>query len=125
MDTKPAAAETEGVVLLRMGVGKQEFVLPGGATLADLLREAGVNTDDQEILIDGRSLEDTLVLQPGMIVTVMPRPKETGRQGSWRDTIGMFRGDPVFAQIIDAGRAIREAEREAAREEAESEPDRQ
>jgi hypothetical protein len=119
MGTEPAAAEIEGVVLLRMGVGRQEFVLPEGATLADLLREAEVDADDQEIMIDGRSLEEIFVLQPGTIVTVMPRPKETSRRRSWRDTIGMFRGDPVFAEIVEAGRAIREAEREAARQESE------
>jgi hypothetical protein len=120
MGTKPAATETEGVVLLRMGVGKQEFLLPEGATLADLLRDAGVDPDAQEIMVDGRRLEEVLVLQPGTIVTMMPRAKGTGREGSWRDTIGMFRGDPAFAEIVEAGRAIREAEREAARLEADA-----
>ena len=123
MDTKAATAETEGVVLLRLGVGKQEFALPAGATLADLLREAGITPDDQEIMIDGRRLEETLVLHPGTIVTVMPRPQEISRPRSWRDTVGMFRGDPVFAEIVAAGRAIREAEREAARQEAAAEQD--
>jgi sulfur carrier protein ThiS len=112
MSTKPAAAETEGIVLLRLGVGKQGFALPEGATLADLLREAGVHTDDQVIMIDGRRLEEILVLHPGMIVTVMPRPEETSRQESWRDTIGMFRDDPVFDEMMRMVQAERDAEKE-------------
>jgi hypothetical protein len=29
---------------------------------------------------------------------------------AWRETIGMFRGDPVFREIMEAGRAIRQAD---------------
>jgi sulfur carrier protein ThiS len=112
MSTKPAAAETEGVVLLRLGVGKQEFVLPEGATLADLLREAGVNPDDREIMIDGRRLAEILVLQPGMIVTVLARAGATSRPPPWRDTIGMFHDDPVFEEMMRLVQAEREAEKE-------------
>jgi len=38
---------------------------------------------------------------------------EPGRH-DWRKTFGMFAGDPVMKEIIDAGRRIREQEREQA-----------
>jgi hypothetical protein len=31
---------------------------------------------------------------------------------AWRETVGMFRGDPIFREIIEAGKAIREAEQD-------------
>jgi hypothetical protein len=30
----------------------------------------------------------------------------------WRETVGMFRNDPIFKEIADAGRAIRDADRD-------------
>jgi hypothetical protein len=108
MSPKPATAETIGVTLLRMGVGKQEFDLPDGSTLGDLLRAAGVDPQDQTVFIDGKPLEDRLVLRPGKIVSTEPHPKNAPTGGSWQDTIGMFRDDPLFEQAVAAGRAYRE-----------------
>ena len=31
---------------------------------------------------------------------------------AWRETVGMFRGDPIFREIIEAGKVIREADRD-------------
>ncbi len=33
--------------------------------------------------------------------------------GEWRRTVGMFRGDAVFREIVEAGAAIRQAEQDA------------
>jgi hypothetical protein len=112
MSAKPSTAEKTGVILHRLGVGKQELLLPEGSTVADLLREAGAGMEDQEIHIDGRTLAESLVLQPGMIVSVVQRPKSARSGGSWRDAIGMFRDDPGFQEFINRVQASRDAERE-------------
>ncbi len=120
MGAKPATAEKHGVILIRMGVGREEYVLPDGATLADLLRVARIEKDGQEILIDGRLIEDLLVLQPGMIVTLAPSPVQVAPKSSWRNTVGMFPDDADFNAMVEAGRAYREADRQATLEELES-----
>jgi hypothetical protein len=40
---------------------------------------------------------------------------QSPKKKDWRRTVGMFDNDPGFADVIAEGRAIREAEREAAR----------
>src|SRR3954462_10635081 len=101
MSTKPSTAEKNGVTLIRPGVEKEEFTLPEGATLGDLLRRAKVDQENQEILIDGRSAEDLLILQPGTTITIVPRPKKEPSPGSWREGIGMFHGDPAFLEMTE------------------------
>ena len=59
-----------------------------------------------------------IVLESGMLITIMPEPAGTPRMRSWLDTVGMFADDPDFEEMVEAGRAIREADRQAAREEA-------
>jgi hypothetical protein len=39
---------------------------------------------------------------------------------AWERTVGMFRGDPVVAEMIEGARRIREEDRRKAREAAES-----
>lgn len=103
----------QGVTLLRLGEGKQVYDLPQGSTLADLLRAAGIDLRTHEVMIDGLRIEDAIALRPGDIVSLSPRAADD----AWRETVGMFRGDPIFGAIIEAGRALREAERDEARRE--------
>jgi hypothetical protein len=103
--------ETE-VILLRHGVGKQGFHLPAGATLGDLFRAADVNGASQEIFVDGKSVEELLVLEPGMVVSVVPRPERRPSVGSWREGLGMLSGDPVFLEVCEAVEKSREAEKD-------------
>ncbi len=119
MSAKPVTAEKNGVTLIRDGVGREEHTLPEGATLADLLREAQAAETPHVTTINGRSIEEFLVLQPGMIVTITPVISGPITKDSWRETVGMFKDDPHFQEMVDAGRAIREADREAAQKEAE------
>ena len=99
----------KGVVLLRLGEGVQEFDLPPDATLADLLRESGANLAENEVMIDGRPIEEAIVLRPGMIVSLSPKP-EPPAEVPWRKTVGMFRDDPYFDAMMDDVMAAREAE---------------
>jgi hypothetical protein len=119
MSAEPVRAEKNEITLIQDGVGKERFSLPAGATLADLLRAAQVADAPHVTTINGRSIEEFLVLQPGMVVTFTPVIRGPVTRDSWRETFGMFKDDPLFQEMVDAGRAIREAEREAARKEAE------
>jgi sulfur carrier protein ThiS len=107
------------VTVLRPDGPSQTFTLPGRATLADLLREAGAGIRGPNILIDGRPIEEATILKSGMTITIVPEPPQPPPNGSWRDTVGMFEDNAAFREMIAAGRAIREADREAARKEAE------
>jgi hypothetical protein len=116
-----AAVSTENrtieVTLYRTGADLKVFTMPEGSSLADLLREAGIPPRDSGLVINGRSIESIVTLESGMTVTILPEPAGT-RIRSWRDTVGMFADDPDFEEMVQAGRAIREADRQAAREEA-------
>src|SRR5262249_18516211 len=78
MDSKKSGDGRKAVTLLRPGAGPEEFHLPADATLADLLREARARTDDLDIFIDSRRIEEGLILQPGATVTVVPRARDAG-----------------------------------------------
>jgi hypothetical protein len=112
--------EKNAVILIRERVGREDHTLPEGATLADLLRAAGVGDAPHVITIDGRSIEEFLVLRPGMVVSLIPVISKAVTRDSWRQTVGMFRDDPHFHEMVEAGRAIREADREAARKNSEA-----
>jgi sulfur carrier protein ThiS len=112
MSAKPSTTEKNGVMLIRPGVEGQEYTLPEGATLADLLQQAQAQTEGRVILIDGRRLEEALVLQPGMTISIVPDER-------WRETFGMFKDDAAFNEMVEAGRAYRESLREAALKEIE------
>jgi hypothetical protein len=56
-----------------------------------------------------------------MTITIVPEPPQIPRKRSWLDTVGMFEDDADFEAMVQAGRAIREADRQAAREEADRE----
>jgi hypothetical protein len=113
MTIASTAKQGTEVTLLRPDHGPQTFTLPEGATLADLLREAGGEIQAQNILIDGRPLEEFLILNSGMAITIVPEPPPGPRKRSWRDTVGMFADDADFQAMVDAGRAYREADRQA------------
>jgi hypothetical protein len=123
MSAKTIAKPSTEVTLIRPDGGLHTFTLPEGATLTDLLCEAGAAVRNPNVLIDGRPIEDVLVLKPGMAITVTPESPQLPSEGSWRDTIGMFQDTPFFRAMIAEGRAIREADREAALEQLDAEQD--
>lgn len=121
MATVSTAKRDIEVTLLRPDVGSQTFILSEGATLGDLLRKAGAAVRDPGILIDGRPLDEVMLMESGMTITIVPETPEIPGKRAWRDTVGMFADDPDFEAMVEAGRAIREADRRAAREEADRE----
>jgi sulfur carrier protein ThiS len=112
MGTEQVNGKREGVTLLRPGIGTETIVLPEGSTLADLLRQAGVNPRSSSIFIDGRELAEHLVLKNGMVITVVPQAKNAASQESWRDLMGDFHDDPAFEEMMQAVQAARDAEKE-------------
>jgi hypothetical protein len=121
MTTASTAKEGTEVTLLKPDLGSRTFTLPEGATLADLLREAGGRVQAKSILIDGRPLEDFVVLTTGMSITVVPEPLPGPGNRTWRDTVGWFADDPTFEEMVAAGRAYREADRKATLEQLDQE----
>jgi sulfur carrier protein ThiS len=112
MSAKPVtASEKTLVILLRMGVGKQEFELPEGTTLADLLRSSGIDPESHALFIDGKPLAESLVLHPGMIVSALPKPASERTGDDWRGSVGFFSNDPAFNEMLQVMNTEREAEK--------------
>ncbi len=111
MSSATTAKPYTEVTLLRPEEGPQTFTLPEGATLADLLRAAGVAISSPSMLIDNRPIEEFVVLKSGMVISIVPESSKTPTKRSWRDSVGTVQDTPAFREMIAAGRAIREAER--------------
>ena len=108
--TSPEVAESQ-VTLLRFGEGVQRFDLPPNATLADLLRAAGAGTSGKQVMIDGRPVEEAIILRPGMIVSLSFNPPPAPDPERWRSTVGMFKDDPGFEQMMEDVMAARAADK--------------
>jgi sulfur carrier protein ThiS len=119
MSTVSTTERCTEVTLLHPDGASQSLTLPEGATLADLLREAGAAIPTPNVLIDGRPLEEALVLKSGMMIAILPEPPQAPPKKDWRSTVGTVQDTPAFRAMIEEGRAIREADREAARKQAE------
>jgi hypothetical protein len=112
MSAKPATTEKTEVTLIRQGVGREEYTLPEGATLADLLQKAHAQQQGQLIYIDGKPLEEQIILRPGMIITTVTTKGKPARDERWLESIGMMHGDPVFLEVCEAVEKSREAEKD-------------
>ena len=66
--------------------GPQTVTLPEGATLADLLRQVGAEARSLNFLIDGRYIEEALVLKSGMTITILPESLQGPAKKDWRRT---------------------------------------
>ena len=113
--TTPTGVEGKTTyTLLRLGTGREDHILPEGATLADLLRAAGVGTENQTVFLDEKPIEECLVLKPGTIVSLLPRSRSVAAGTSWQDGVGMFRDDPGFQgmmKVVEANRMSAEGSR--------------
>jgi hypothetical protein len=119
MATVSTAKRSIEVTLFRPDREAQTFTSPEGATLADLLREAGSAIRSPNVQIDGRPIEQVMTLESGMNITIDPEASSGQSNGSWRATVGTFSNPDFLREVIAEGRAIREADREAARNQTE------
>jgi hypothetical protein len=118
MATVSAAKKSIDVTLICPDADPRTFTLPEGATLGDLFRTAGAASLSPSLLIDGRPIEDVTILDSGMTITIEARDGARRPNGSWQSTVGMFSHPEFLREVIAEGRAIREQDREAARNEA-------
>lgn len=95
------------VKLLRPGADALEYRLPDGSTLGDLLRRSGATTSGRLVLIDGAPIEDTVPLNHGAVVTIVPRVRNAAGAEPWRATIPAFQDDELFRQYTEALKASR------------------
>lgn len=99
-ELKTSAPEIS-IRLVGPGLSERDFHLPEGSTLADLLDRSGASTQDQAILVDGQPLAELLPLRPGMVITVVPRPKDDGLAEPWRGTIPAFQDEALFREYTE------------------------
>jgi sulfur carrier protein ThiS len=110
------------VTLLSTAGGAQTITLPEGATLADLLRQVGAEARSLNFLIDGRYIEEALVLKTGMTITILPESLQGQAKRDWRSTVGMSSAeDADFDEWMAACRAIREEDRRVTLEQMDAE----
>jgi hypothetical protein len=110
MSASAAKSTRTRLTLLRLGVGKEEIELPEEATLADLLRVSAANLNTHEVLIDGKPLEELFAMRSGMIVSLAPRAKVPPAESQWPRSVGAFRDNPDFDEMMAAIEADRRAE---------------
>ena len=57
------------------------------------------------------TLDERLARVEQLVEELVRKSNSPERSKDWRRTVGMFDGDPVMKEIIDAGRRIREQDR--------------
>jgi hypothetical protein len=62
------------------------------------------------------TLEDRVTTLEKTVKGLVDAAKTGKQEKDWRSTIGMFKGDPVIAEIQEEGRKLREADRRAAKQ---------
>lgn len=110
---KQVDRKTITVTLVRPGVGTKVVELTEGSTVADLLCQTGVSTCHSNVFIGDKDLAEYAVLEEGMTVLLVPQPKNAADREPWRETIGMFKDDPAFEEMMEAVWAEREARRKS------------
>ena len=63
------------------------------------------------------TLDERLARLEQLVDDLIRKSQLTERRKDWRSTVGMFDGDPIMKETIEEGRRIREADRQAARDE--------
>ena len=66
-----------------------------------------------------QTLEERVSSLENAVESILSRTNNQ-RGKDWRSTVGMFEGDSVMAEIQEEGRRIREADRQAAKQEPQS-----
>jgi hypothetical protein len=95
-----ATAEIQ-VILGRPGLGTQAYHLPEGATLADLLRQSGATTCNQDIFVNGIIAEETVPLPDRAVVFIIPQRGNAADIEPWRATIPAFRDEALFQEYAE------------------------
>ncbi len=108
MSIKQIDRKTIAVTLVRPGVG---------TTVADLLRQTDASACHFNVFIGDKDLAEFAVLEAGMTVFLVPQPKNAVNREPWRETIGMFKDNPAFEEMMEGVWAEREARRKSGNDE--------
>jgi len=57
------------------------------------------------------TLEERVTILEKLVAELMHKADTGIRKKDWRRTVGMFDGEPIMKEIIDAGRRVREADK--------------
>jgi len=95
------------------GENRRPGIAAEGSTVADLLRQTGASTCHSNVFIGDKDLAEYAVLEEGMTVLLVPQPKNAADREPRRETIGMFKDDPAFEEMMEAVWAEREARRKS------------
>jgi sulfur carrier protein ThiS len=106
---KQVDRKTITVTLVGPGVGTEVVELTEGSTVADLLRQTDASACHSNVFIGDKDLAEFAVLEEGMTVFLVPQPKNAADREPWRETIGMFKDNPAFEEMMQAVWAEREA----------------
>jgi hypothetical protein len=112
MNDQRSAIQMLRVMLVRPGIDARDYLLPAGSTVGDLLEKAQVDARGRDVVILNQRVDESAILSPESFVYVVATNPNGHDCGSWQDLVGAFRGDPVFREIVEAGRALRDAERD-------------
>ncbi len=89
------------VKIVQPGLGVQEYSLPEGATLAELLRRHGATTANQIVYVNGLIVEEKVLLHDGAVAVIVPQSRKIAGDEPWRATIPSFRDEALFRQYTD------------------------
>ena len=99
------------VVLVRPGILAQEFCLEEGSTVKDLLNQVEAS-GEWDVVVEQRRLDESEPLRSGSFVYLLESGRSAPVPQRWKEWVGAFKDDPYFREIVEAGRDIREAERD-------------
>ena len=63
------------VKVARLGTAVEEVAVADSATIEDILRAAGIEIENEDVRIDGRSANLNDVIGSGTVVTIVPKVK--------------------------------------------------
>jgi hypothetical protein len=75
-----------------------------------------------EIVMAPGTVEERLTTLEKQVAELQAQVQKLVRPKDWRNVVGMFAGDEVMKRIDEAGRKIREKDRERARKATRSKP---
>ena len=64
--------------------------------------------NEQELVVSETTIEERLIKLEKLVDQLMHRSPSSK---DWRQSIGMFDGDPIMKEVIDEGRRVRDEDR--------------
>jgi hypothetical protein len=110
MSAQPSIEPTHEIILVRAGEAVEMVAVPMGTTLAGFLNL--INANEYDVRLNGEKTDPAAVVPANAIVHLMPRGNPSPLDTRWTRTFGRFADDPIFDRIVEAGRSIRQAERD-------------